>query len=96
MSSHTDEMRNFILLTEAFNPAIKDDFDQIAEDFAEVEELPAQNIVEDIKDITFKIEAHRIDGGSEQFNQGFEEAVMLFSDMLNRLVERYDSDSRGI
>jgi hypothetical protein len=87
MTGHLDEMRHYIQLSES---TITRSFEgTVVEDSIEVLEDRTPIILEDIQAILFKLQSHRIDEASTEFNEGLEEGIILASNMLHRILERH-------
>lgn len=92
MTRHLDEMRHFILLSEAANAKPVEEV--VIEELEELDEAFPTPILEDINAVIFKLQSYRSDEGSEEFTEGLEEGLILASNMLMRLVERYGKAER--
>ena len=89
MTQHLDDMRHYIRLTESeFHKQDLDDpiIDDPMNDLDLVVEDP---LLDDIRDVIFKLKSYQETEGTPDYAQGVEEGLALSASMLERLIERY-------
>lgn len=86
MTRHLDEMRQYINLSTA--PSIEPIHEEVITESALDELVPERNpILEQITDIIFKLQSHRLVEGSDEYNQGVEEGLLMATNMLMRIID---------
>ena len=92
MDRQPDDIRRYIRLTEA-TAMFSEDEDMILESI-QVPDLDGSPVLlEDIKDMIFKLRSYSEPDGDLNYARGVEEGLALAADMLERLLERHSGNS---
>jgi hypothetical protein len=89
MPRHLDEMRQYIDLSTvpSLQPLTEEKL--VEHPLEEITPSGPHPILEDLSNVIFKLQAHRVSEGSDDYAEGIEEAITLATNMLTRIVERH-------